>query len=135
MPNFIWRDNHSVNVEEIDTQHKKILELVNNLHTSVEARLDKNKLEEMLIDLVEYTRMHFATEEKYMKEHDYSDLNNHHNEHRTLLQHLEHLVAAVSNGKHPTFYSDYDISSDWAMVHIMEYDKKLGDFLNSKNIY
>jgi hypothetical protein len=44
-------------------------------------------------------------------------------------------VSAVSNGKTPTFYSDYDISSDWALAHITGHDRVLKKFLNSKNVY
>ncbi len=135
MPIIVWKDEHSINVKEIDIQHQKILELVNELHTSVEASVDKQDLEGLLTKLVEYTHKHFSDEEQLMKQHNYPNLTKHHKEHRILLQHLDHLVSAVSNGKHPTFRSDYDVSSDWAMLHILECDKQLGTFLNSKNVY
>lgn len=135
MAAFTWSDEHKINVEEIDIQHQRILELVNNLHSSVEACIEKKELERVLIELVEYTHMHFSTEELLMKKNDYPELKKHHKEHQILLQHLDHLVAAVSSGKYPTFYSDYDVSTDWAMVHILECDKHLGAFLNSRNIY
>jgi hemerythrin-like metal-binding protein len=135
MPIVTWCDKYSVNVEEIDIQHKKILELVNNLHSSVENFLDKQELARLLIELVDFTRMHFRTEEQLMKKYDYPELIKHQTEHKILLQHLDNLVAAVSRGKYPTFYSDYDVSSDWALIHISESDKRFGSFLNSKSIY
>lgn len=135
MPIVTWCDDYSVNVEEIDLQHQKMLELVNNLHTSVEACIDKQDLKEKLVGLVEFTRMHFSTEERLMKQYDYPQAAPHHREHRILLQHMDNLVAAVSSGKYPTFYSDYDVSTDWALVHIAECDKSLGAFLNSKGVY
>ncbi|MBA1444238.1 MAG: hypothetical protein FE835_04895 [Gammaproteobacteria bacterium] len=42
MPIITWCDEYSVNVEEIDIQHQKMLELVNHLHSAVEACIDKN---------------------------------------------------------------------------------------------
>ena len=51
------------------------------------------------------------------------------------VQHMNDLVAMVSSGKYPTFYSDYDVSTDWALLHISEFDKDLGAFLNSKDVY
>jgi hemerythrin-like metal-binding protein len=135
MPIVTWCDEYSVNIEEIDTQHQRMLELVNNLHSSVEACVDKNDLKRLLVELVEFTGMHFATEERLMKEHDYPDLVKHHKEHRMLLRHLNSLVTAVSGGEYPTFYSDYDVSSDWALNHISEFDTDLGVFLNSRNVY
>ena len=135
MPIATWRDEYSVNVEEIDLQHQKLLELVNGLHTAVESRIDKEELRGQLIKLVEFTREHFATEERLMEAHGYPDSNQHHEEHRLLLQHMDDLVAGVSSGKYPTFYSDYDVSNDWALIHINESDKKLGAYLNSKEIF
>ena len=135
MPIATWRDEYNINVEEIDTQHKELLELVNKLHASVEACIDKNELKEMLIDLAEFTRMHFSTEEKYMKKYDYPGLKKHHKEHKILLKHMGDLIKMVSSGKYPTFYSDYDVSTDWALIHIADSDMKLGEFLNSKGIF
>ncbi len=135
MPIVTWCDEYSVNVEEIDIQHQKMLELVNHLHSAVEACIDKNDLKTLLVDLVEFTRLHFSTEEQLMKKHDYPGFAKHHQEHRMLLKHLGYLVTAVSNGKYPTFYSDYDVSTDWALLHITDFDISLGAFLNSKNVY
>lgn len=135
MPTVTWIDEYNINVEEIDLQHKRLLELVNNLHASVEACIDKDALKEMLIELVEFTREHFETEEKLMREHGYPQFKKHHKEHKVLLKHMNELVRMVSKGKSPTFYSDYDVSTDWALVHIAEQDKQMGEFLNSKGIY
>ena len=130
-----WCDEYNVNVREIDIQHQKMFELVKNLHSSVEARRDKNNLRDLLVELMEYTRMHFTTEEQLMEKYDYPEREEHLKEHKILLQHMTDLVAMVSRGKYPTFYSDYDVSDDWALVHIHEFDKSLGAFLNSKGVY
>jgi len=135
MSTATWRDEYSVNVREIDVQHQKMLELVSDLHSAVEACIDKARLKDLLLELVEFTRMHFLSEEKWMKEYDYPELVKHHKEHRVLLHHMNDLVLAVSSGKYPTFYSDYDVSTDWALIHISEHDKSLGAFLNSKGVY
>ncbi len=135
MPIVTWQDDYSVNVDEIDLQHQQLIKLVNNLHASVENRISKNELEGLLIELVKFTCIHFSTEEKYMKDYNFPECEQHSKEHRALLEHMDNLVSLVSNGKSPTFYSDYDISSDWALIHITGYDKKLGKFLNSNNVY
>ncbi len=135
MPIVAWSDDYSVNVEQIDGDHQRMLELVNDLHSSVEDRVEKNILHQKLVDLVEFTRSHFSREEKLMKEHHYPGLAPHYKEHRILLQHMDNLVKAVASGRYPTFYSDYDISSDWALDHMSGCDKSLGLFLNSKGIF
>ncbi|MCP4287335.1 MAG: hemerythrin, partial [Gammaproteobacteria bacterium] len=56
MPITTWSDEYSVNVREIDVQHQKMLELVNDLHSAVEACIDKNGLKSLLVELLEFTR-------------------------------------------------------------------------------
>ena len=129
-----WKDECKVNVKRIDIQHRLLLKLIDNIHEGVEARIEKNVLENLLIELAEFSRMHFLIEEQLMKEHGFPDVKKHHEEHRSLLEHLDELVSMVSNGNHPTSYSDYDISTDWALVHIAGQDNTLGAFLNSKGI-
>lgn len=135
MPIVTWSDENSINVAEIDNQHKKLIELVNEIHSAVESCADKEDLRNRLVNLTEFTRSHFDFEDALMKKHDYPDLIGHQKEHRLLIQHLEELVNAVSKGRKLTFYSDYDVSSDWALTHISEHDKSLGVFLNSKEVY
>lgn len=135
MPIPTWSEEYSVNVKEIDEQHKKLLEHVSQLHAAVEARIDKDELRLMLVDLVKYVRVHFTTEEKYMKKNGFDHIKKHQKEHKMLLKHLEQLVKFVSKGNHPIFYSDYDISNDGFLAHILTFDKKMGEFLNSKEVY
>ncbi|MGB5742544.1 MAG: hypothetical protein WBM65_09020, partial [Sedimenticolaceae bacterium] len=61
--------------------------------------------------------------------------NKHHKEHRLLLKHLDYICNAISKGERPAFYSQYDVSNDWFLAHIMGFDKTLGAFLNSKGVY
>lgn len=135
MPVVTWREEYKVNVREIDDQHKKMLQLVNHVHAAVEARINKDDLLDLLTALAEFTRVHFSTEERLMKKYDYPDLAKHHKEHKLLLRYLVDLMDAVSSGKKLTFYSDYDVSTDWVLIHISECDKSLGAFLNSKSVY
>ena len=135
MPIVQWKDEYIINVEEIDIQHQTMVKLVNNLHSSVEARKDKSELERLLVELIGYTHMHLSTEEKRMRKNADPGLKLHHKEHRSLLEHVYQLVALVANGHRPTFFSDYDLSSDWMIAHITEHDKKMGRYLNSKGVY
>lgn len=135
MPILVWSDDYSINVAEIDEQHKKLLEYVNKLHAGVEAQIDKQDLHQLLVELYDYTAFHFTSEEKLMNQHGMSNVKKHHKEHRLLLKHLKHICNAVSEGKPPAFYSQYDVSNDWFLAHIMDFDKKMGAFLNSEGVY
>jgi hemerythrin-like metal-binding protein len=135
MPIVEWNEEFSVNVKLIDDQHQQMLDIVNSLHTAVEASADKETLNKILIDLYAHTRAHFSTEDELMKKHNYPGYEQHLHEHHVLLQQLDNLISGVSGGKSPAFHSDYDISSDWVLIHIFKSDKELGTFLNAQGIY
>jgi hemerythrin-like metal-binding protein len=135
MPIVSWSDEFSVNVKEIDLQHQQMLDIVNKLHTAVDRRKEQDFLNKLLIELFEHTKFHFSTEDTLMKKYEYPGYEQHLHEHRVLLQHLDNLIKAVTNGKNPTFSSDYDVSSDWVLIHIFKSDKDLGTFLNSQGVY
>jgi hemerythrin len=132
---LVWSDEYSINVAEIDEQHKELLDRVNKLHAGVEAQIDKQDLHRLVEDLYEYTSLHFASEEKLMKQYGMDDVKKHHKEHKLLLKHLKHICDAISKGRRPAFYSQYDVSNDWFLAHIMDFDKEMGAFLNSKGVY
>ena len=135
MPVLVWSEEYSINVAEIDEQHKTLLEHVNRLHEGVKDQIDREDLRQLVLDLVEYTRFHFSSEEKLMKQYGMEKVKKHLKEHRALLKHLNHIVDAITEGKRPAFYSGYDVSNDWFLAHILGHDKKMGKFLNSKGVY
>jgi hemerythrin len=130
-----WEEQFSINVGKIDEQHQQLLQLVNDLHTSVEESMNMETVKAHLSALLEFARYHFEAEEELMKRHSFPNINVHRHEHLKLLTVLERLSVEVSNGKKPFFYPDADLSSDWALNHIDEHDKALGEFLNSKQVY
>ncbi|WP_177418708.1 hypothetical protein [endosymbiont of Lamellibrachia barhami] len=71
MPIVTWCDEYSVNVEEIDIQHQKMLELVNHLHSAVEACIDKNDLKTLLKDLGVWNLRECTSEEQRFALADY----------------------------------------------------------------
>ena len=135
MPTLVWSNDYRINVAEIDDQHKKLLEHVNKLHAGVEAQIDNQALHQLIVDLYEYTVVHFAFEEKLMKKHGMDHIKEHHEEHKLMLEHLKDVCNAMSDGKRPAFYSEYDVSDDWFLAHIKGSDQKMGAFLNSKGVY
>ncbi len=135
MPVLVWSEEYSINVAEIDAQHKKLCEYVNRLHAGVESRIDKAALRQLLVDLVDYTRLHFATEERLMDENGMSPESVHRKEHVTLLRLLEDSVKLISEDNRPMFFTEYDVSNDWFLAHILEHDEKLGAYLNGKGVY
>ena len=135
MANIEWLDDFNINVRELDAQHRTMAGLVNRLHRAVEDREGRAAVAAILAELVECTREHFEMEERMMLEHGYPEYSAHTREHRELMGQLETVRRKVTEGTGLVFAQGADFSSDWIMVHLLDSDKKLGVFLNRKNVY
>ena len=65
--NFLaWKDEYSVGLDSIDQQHRKLINLINQLTTAVEYSTGEEFEREALAELVDYTKTHFSYEEGLM---------------------------------------------------------------------
>jgi len=80
-----WTPELSVGVQEIDDQHKKLIEIVNRAH-EVNLTEEKEKGGDILSELIEFVRVHFTTEEKYFEKCKYPGAEEHIAEHVKLTQ-------------------------------------------------
>ncbi|QOY55538.1 hemerythrin family protein [Candidatus Sulfurimonas marisnigri] len=88
-----WNNVYSVGIESIDTQHKKLFEIVNRLF-AIENTSDKTEeIKKILYEFSDYMRTHFDDEEKYMLSIGYPDIK----EHILLHQNLVESLASVMN--------------------------------------
>lgn len=68
---FAWNEKYSVNIQEIDDQHKRLIGLVSQLHGAMQQGKGKEVMDKILKELIQYTRTHFAAEERIMKVNGY----------------------------------------------------------------
>ncbi|MEI7811496.1 MAG: bacteriohemerythrin [Ignavibacteria bacterium] len=60
-----WSQKYSVGVNEIDTQHKQLIDYINELDNAMKAGQARESLNSIIQNLINYTKTHFALEEKY----------------------------------------------------------------------
>ncbi|MFO1425295.1 MAG: hemerythrin domain-containing protein, partial [Candidatus Competibacteraceae bacterium] len=58
-----WSNELSVGIEEIDAQHKVLVDLLNQIHEAIQQRHGAEVTRDIVLRLDEYTRVHFAVEE------------------------------------------------------------------------
>jgi hemerythrin len=68
----------------MDNQHTVLFGLLNDLHAAMMKGQAQNLTGPLLGKLVDYTRTHFAEEEKLMTAAKYPGLNKHKNQHREM---------------------------------------------------
>ena len=133
MTKFVeWTKDLSVGIEEIDEQHKVLVDLVNIMHEAIHQRHGSELVRETLGKLADYTRIHFAVEESLMRILHYPDYEAHKAQHETLLQHVVELTEKVDSGRTAIGFELMHFLKVWLTKHIMESDKHYGyHFLSS----
>ncbi|MBT3271605.1 MAG: hemerythrin family protein [Spirochaetales bacterium] len=63
-----WTSKYEVDVRKIDRQHRKIVNILNQLYDMQESGKDNAAIQRIFNDLRKYITTHFKTEEEYLKE-------------------------------------------------------------------
>lgn len=135
MIKITWQDDFLINVSRIDSQHKHLSQMVDELNQAVEDDLDEETLKRLLSQIIEETKYHFGTEEELMLNHLYPHYENHKMAHEALISYLEETEHRMLMGKQFNFQTNFKISCDCFITHMQESDRHLGEFLNAKQIY
>lgn len=63
-----WLPEYSVNHELVDGQHKKIFDMINELHAAISCQDKENVIKKVLDEMADYIEYHFDTEKSYLKD-------------------------------------------------------------------
>ncbi len=135
MPFVKWSDNFSVGVDEIDNDHKKLLEMLNGLFDAVEADEGHAVLSPVLNGLVQYVSYHFDHEEGLFLRTQYPDYAAHKKEHEELTAQVLAAFDKFNSGPTETMPLDVlEFLKKWLYEHILDSDKKFGAYLSASGI-
>lgn len=120
-----WTPAMSVGVEALDTDHKTLISLINQLADAIAKGEGHNITASIINGLVDYTEYHFGREEEMMRVCRYADLNDHVNAHRKIVEMLLHLRDAYGgNASGPIEQVLLDFMRVWLIDHILGTDMK-----------
>ena len=132
-----WNEKLATGIKTIDSQHKELFRRINNLVLAIKEHRCKAEIDSTLKFLDDYARVHFAEEEKHMRETNYVGLAQQHEDHKNYLAALAELKEQASQPRIQG--SSYDLSAttnqvvvDWIVDHIMKLDMKFGEFLKTQ---
>lgn len=129
-----WREEFMVGVEQIDTEHKQLVEHMNRLSINI-RKSDHSGIGEILDFLQGYVQFHFQHEEALMRAASYPMLEDHLNEHRNFGARFSRLKADIASGLHEPLYLGFQIQLflfDWFANHTTRTDRHLGKFLRAR---
>ncbi len=131
---FAWSNSYSVNIKEIDEQHKKLISLLNNLFEAMSIGKGREVVGAVLNEVVEYTVYHFGTEERLFRQYGYPEITAHKMAHDDLTKQAKDLKKDVDAGKKLVTVEVMNFLKQWLYNHILEEDKRYTSFLNSKGV-
>ncbi len=129
-----WGPALSVGVKEIDEQHKKLVDMVNQLNDAMTQGQGRQALGKVLNDLISYTQFHFRAEEKLMETNGYANTVAHKAEHHKLVQDVGAFKSKFDSGSASISIELMTFLRNWLSNHILNSDKKVGQSLNQKGV-
>lgn len=121
---IVWKDEYSVGIDSIDEQHKKFIDILNELSQAFLSKSHKDSLAKILDDLEVYSEQHFAYEENFFKEFHYDDTVRHKKKHEVFRKQVHDMKQRLKEGDDLLEYDMFLFANDWLVVHIQQEDKK-----------
>jgi hemerythrin len=133
---FQWTNEISVGIQEIDEQHKQLVNLLNQLFDAMVSD-DSNREAialKTLDELINYTNVHFAVEESLFRIFDYEDYDRHKKAHDRLKDEVNEIALSVKSGATRLDSKLLIFMKNWLTSHIMEEDKRYSKFLLARGV-
>lgn len=122
---FSWYDDLSVGDLAIDTDHRRLIKLIDDLHVAIEQDKGKAELEKVLVALVKYTKEHFKREEDFMRRIGYPDIDAHKQEHDRFILAVRNFQRRFEAGEAMLTHQMLTFLFNWLFNHITHVDKKM----------
>ena len=114
----------------IDQQHQELVSMLNRLNDAVKNNESREDIYRIIDDVIAFTRLHFATEERLMIQSGYTEIEWHKDKHKQLIQDALHLKGKLA-------YVGEEMFTDWfnhwpfarVLAHIQYADKQFEDQL------
>ncbi len=129
-----WKNEYSVGIDSIDQQHKKLLNLINQLQTAVDYSTGEEFERDALDELVAYTKTHFTYEEGLLEQNNYPDFEPHKVQHTKMIEHVEEVLAEYEKDQHTAMSNAVEYLKGWLINHINGTDKQYSSFLIEKGV-
>ncbi|ADE12774.1 bacteriohemerythrin [Sideroxydans lithotrophicus] len=115
-----------IDAPEIEQQHQQLVSMFERLNDAVRKRESREEIYELIDEVIAYTRLHFATEERIMAQSGYPEIAAHKDKHRQLIDEALHLKEKLN-------YVGEEMFTEWfnhwpfarVLAHIQYADKQI----------
>lgn len=128
MESFVWGPNFETGIEDVDSQHRQLVESINRFGTELANNdIASKRIETLLQQLVAYTEQHFKDEEDLMARHrlDTRYCDQHIAEHKSFINDVEFMCQHHREGDSSDGTSLLEFLIHWLAYHILKRDKSM----------
>ena len=126
---FDWKKDYSVNIDIIDEQHKKFLDIMNLLIDTINENDCSQRVADIFFSLAYYAEHYFINEEIMFKNYQYPNLTQHKEVHNKFIMRIIQFQKEFEQDKENVCEELLQYLEDWFKEHILDYDKQASDFL------
>ena len=139
MSAFQWKEEYNLNIEEIDRQHKKLMEIGRRAYdiAVIDDGYDRyDEIITILDELLEYTKYHFEYEENMLKQYNYEHIHNQEEEHAFYVYKINEVASRedIDDNQRKVVLEIIDFLSEWISKHIMVADREYAVFLKKVKV-
>jgi len=126
-----WKKEYELGNSFVDSQHKRLFELVNNIGKSCRENEDVGSLCETLDFLLQYTLQHFSDEEALQLKHNFPEYEYHKKLHDEFEATVREKVSEFKKTGSTDELNDTvnEIVITWLVNHILKEDMKIGAYI------
>ena len=121
-----------VGEQTIDAEHDLQMQLLDSLTLALEKGGDFSAVRYVLEQFIEFSDMHFLSEQLVMRLHSYPAYESHLEAHTRLMKKVREIKDSVFHGeKAPSIQLVRELR-DWLLMHIATEDAAFGEYLKKK---
>jgi len=129
-----WDGSFLIGIEELDYEHKLLIDDINQLHKELARHDEKSEIEKCLGDIHARMQAHFALEERVMKDGEYEYFDEHKSAHDALLDsYTEYMIRYLDDTDDSAGRTIEEFLKHWVIDHILTSDKKMSLMVQANN--
>ena len=121
-----------VGEKSIDAEHDLQMQLLDSLSQAIQRGGELSPMKYILEQFIEFSDMHFLSEQLVMRLHGYPGYEPHLEEHTRLMKKVREIRANLMKGEHEPSLVLVQELREWLVQHIASEDAAFGTFLKTK---
>jgi hemerythrin-like metal-binding protein/PAS domain S-box-containing protein len=126
-----WVDAFELGVDEMDEQHKQLIQLINVVYSSIKQDKNKKEIKENIRSFVDFASYHFGNEEHYFEQFGFEWSLEHTQEHKAFIKEIVQFQSDYAGNKLKFLDEIMIFIKKWLFSHFSVTDKKYVELFKS----